>query len=90
MLLSHCLIWLEKFTHVEQQIGKAQIGLRKKIINENLKKEIALSPMDLELNNAKVTLMMDRGWDQQALGKAYNGSSGQLCPLVLEQTKFVV
>jgi hypothetical protein len=59
ILLSCHLIWLANFTHVQQQIGKAQICLV--YINENLQKEIALSPMDLELNKAKVTLMMDRG-----------------------------
>jgi hypothetical protein len=59
-------------------IGKAQIGLGKKIINANLQKEIFLSPMDLELNKAKVTLTMDGWWDQQASGKAYNSSSGRV------------
>jgi hypothetical protein len=57
---------LENFTDAEQEIGKAQIALGKKITNENLQKEISLSPMDLELNKAKVTLMMDGGWDQRA------------------------
>jgi hypothetical protein len=60
MSLSRHFIWLENFTHVEQQIGKAQTPLGKKIINENLQKEIALSPMDLELNKAKVTPMIDK------------------------------
>jgi hypothetical protein len=54
-------IWLDNFSKVEQMIGKAQIGLGKKIINLNLQKEIALSPMDFELNKAKVTLMMEGG-----------------------------
>jgi hypothetical protein len=54
-------IWLDNFTDVEQEIGKAQIALGKKIIKENLQEEISLSPMDLELNKAKVTLMMDGG-----------------------------
>jgi hypothetical protein len=34
--------------------------------------------MDLELNKAKLTLMMDGGWDQRASGKAYNSSSGRV------------
>ena len=51
---------------------------RKKIISSNLQEEIALSPMDLELNKAKVTLMMDGGWDQRASGRAYNSSSGRV------------
>jgi hypothetical protein len=59
-------------------IGKAQIRLGKRIIRSNLQKEIALSPMDLELNKAKVTLMMDGGWDQPASRKAYNSSSGRV------------
>jgi hypothetical protein len=50
----------------------------KKIISSNLQEEIALSPMDLELNKAKVTLMMDGGWDQHASGRAYNSSSGRV------------
>jgi hypothetical protein len=54
-------VWLENFTDVEQEIGKAQIALGKKIIKENLQKEISLSPIDQELNKAKVTLMMDGG-----------------------------
>jgi hypothetical protein len=68
--LSHSSIWLENFTNVEQMIGKAQIGLGKKIINVSLQKETSLSPMDLELNKAKATLIMDGGWDQRASGKA--------------------
>jgi hypothetical protein len=69
---------LDNFTDVEQEIGKAQIALGKKIIKENLQEEISLSPMDLELNKAKVTLMMDGGWDQQASGRAFNSSSGRV------------
>jgi hypothetical protein len=80
-LLSRRSIWLGNFTKVEEMIGKAQIGHCKKIINVNLQKEITLSPMDLELNKAKakVTLMMDGGWDQRASDKAYtNSSSGRV------------
>jgi hypothetical protein len=73
--LSRRAIWLDKFSEVDQMIGKTQIRLVKKIISSNLQKEIALSPMDLELNKAKVTLMMDGGWDQRASGRAYNSSS---------------
>jgi hypothetical protein len=76
-LLSRRSIWLDSFSKVEQMIGKAQeIGLGKTIISANLQKEISLSPMDLELNKAKVTLMMDGRWDQRASGKAYNSASG--------------
>jgi hypothetical protein len=78
MSLSRRSIWLDNFTDVEQEIGKAQIALGKKIIKENLQEEISLSPMDLELNKAKVTLMMDGGWDQRASGRAFNSSSGQV------------
>jgi hypothetical protein len=53
--LSRRLIWMENFTEVEQMIGKAQISLGKTIISANLQKEIALSPMDLELNKAQFT-----------------------------------
>jgi hypothetical protein len=69
---------LDNFTDVEQEIGKAQIALGKKIIKENLQEEILLSPMDLELKKAKVTLMMDGGWDQRASGRAFNSSSGRV------------
>ena len=78
MSLSRRSIWLDNFSKVEQVIGKAQISLGKTIIRSNLQKEIALSPMDLELNKAKLTLMMDGGWDQRASGKAYNSSSGRV------------
>jgi hypothetical protein len=78
MLLSRRSIWLDNFTDVEQEIGKAQIALGKKIIKENLQEEISLSPMDLELNKAKMTLMMDGGWNQRASGRAFNSSSGRL------------
>ena len=50
---------------------------RKKIVLENLKNEIALSPMNNDLKKAKLTLMMDGGWDQRASGKAYNSASGR-------------
>ncbi len=86
-LLSRQSIWQYNFSKVEQMIGKAQIRLGKKIISSNLQKEIALSPIDLELNKAKLTLMMDGGWDQRASGKSYNSSSGWV---VQEQTKCVV
>jgi hypothetical protein len=46
-----------------------------KIIAENLKNDSALSPKNGELEKAKLTLMMDGGWDQRASGKAYNSSS---------------
>jgi hypothetical protein len=78
MSLSRRSIWLDNFTDVEQEIGNAQIALGKNIIKENLQEEIALSPMDLERNKAKVTLMMDGGWDQQASGRAFNSSSGRV------------
>jgi hypothetical protein len=78
MSLSRRSIWLDNFTDVEQEIGKAQIALGKKIIKENLQEEISLSPMDLELNKAKVTLMLDGGWDQRASGRAFNSSSGRV------------
>jgi hypothetical protein len=68
--LTRCSIWLGNFSEVEQMIGKTQIRLGKLIISSNLQKEIALSPMDLELNKAKITLMMDGGWDQCASGRA--------------------
>jgi hypothetical protein len=78
MSLSRRSIWLDNFTDVEQEIGKARIALGKKIIKENLQEEISLSSMDLELNKAKVALMMDGGWDQRASGRAFNSSSGQV------------
>lgn len=76
--LSNRSIWVNNFTDVEVMIGKSEIHLDKKIINQNLQNEIAVSPMDLTLKKAKVTLMMDGGWDQRASGKAYNSSSGRV------------
>jgi hypothetical protein len=70
-------IWMRCFTIVEELLGKFQIWLGKKIIAENLKNGIALSPKNDKLKKAKLTLMMDGGWDQRASGKAYNSSSGR-------------
>jgi hypothetical protein len=70
-------IWMVCFTIVEELLGKFQIWLGKNIIAENLKNEITLSPMNDELKKAKLTLMMDGGWDQRASGKAYNSASGR-------------
>jgi hypothetical protein len=70
-------IWIKCFTQVEEMIAKSQIVLGRRIIAENLSKEIALSPMNEELQQAKLTLMMDGGWDQRASGKAYNSASGR-------------
>jgi hypothetical protein len=61
--ISHWLIWIDCFTKVEELIGKAQIRLGEEILKQNLDEEISLSPMNAELNRAKVTLMMDEGWD---------------------------
>ncbi len=76
LLVSRRSIWMECFSKVEQLIGKFQIALGKKIVAKNLRDEIALSPMNNELQKAKLTLMMDGGWDQRASGKAYNSASG--------------
>jgi hypothetical protein len=82
MSLSRRSIWLDNFTDVEQEIGKAQIALGKKIIKENLQEEILLSPMDLELNKAKVTLMMDGGWDQRASAGSSTVCQDEWCPSI--------
>jgi hypothetical protein len=58
-------------------IAQSQICLERQIIAGNLEKEIALSPMNEELQQAKLTLMMDGGWDQRASGKAYDSASGR-------------
>jgi hypothetical protein len=63
-------------TTVEEQLGKAIILLGERIMKKNLENEIAESPWDYVLEKAKLTLMMDGGWDQRASGKAYNSSSG--------------
>jgi hypothetical protein len=63
-------------TTVEEQLGKAIILLGERIMKKNLENEIAESPWDYVLEEAKLTLMMDGGWDQRASGKAYNSSSG--------------
>jgi hypothetical protein len=63
---------------VEEQIGRAQILFRARILKENLYNKIAVSPMDTTLNKAKLTLMMDGGWDHHASGKVYNYSPSHL------------
>ena len=77
LLVSRRSIWMECFSKVEQLIGKFQIALGKKIVAKNLRDEIALSPMNDDLQKAQLTLLMDGGWDQRASGKAYNSSSGR-------------
>jgi hypothetical protein len=77
LLVSKRSIWIECFSMVEQLIGKYQIALGKRIIEQNLRDEIALSLMKDDLQKAKLTLLMDRGWDQRASGKAYNSASGR-------------
>ncbi len=61
---------------------------RKKIVLENLKNEIALSPMNNDLKKAKLTLMMDGGWDQRASGKASTVPLDVTCLSELGQTKW--
>jgi hypothetical protein len=78
MSLSRPSIWLDNFTVVEQMIGKAQIGLRKTIIKENLQAKIDIIPINREQSKAMLTLMMDGGWDQHASGKTYNSASGRV------------
>ena len=78
MALCRPSMWRKCFSIIEQMIGKAEILLGKEIIRRNLENEIALSPIDPVLNKAKVTLLMDGGWDQRASGKAYNSSSGRV------------
>jgi hypothetical protein len=70
--------WNRCFTTVEEQLGKAIILLGERIMKKNLENEIAESPWDSVLEKAKLTLMMDGGWDQRASGKAYNSSSGHV------------
>jgi hypothetical protein len=43
-------------------------------MKKNLENEIAESPWDTVLEKAKLTFMMDGGWDQRASGKAYNSA----------------
>ena len=78
MSVSRRSIWHHNFTQVEELIGIAQIRVGKDIIDKNLRDEIALSPLDIELNRAKVPLLMDGGWDQRASGRAYNSCSGRV------------
>jgi hypothetical protein len=77
------------FTIVEEILGKFQIWLGKKIMAKNLKNEIALSPMNDELKKAKLTLMMDGGWDQRASGKAYSSASGRHVSVGAQTNKVV-
>jgi hypothetical protein len=68
LAVSKQYIWIDCFTKVEEIIGKAQIRLGHKIISKKLEEEVALSELDAVLNHAKVTLLMDGGWDQRASG----------------------
>jgi hypothetical protein len=63
--------WNRCLTRVEEQIAKAIILHRERIMKHNLEYEIAVSPWNTVLDKAKLTLMMDGGWDQRASGKAY-------------------
>jgi hypothetical protein len=45
--------------------------------------------MSNELKKAKLTLMVDGGWDQRASGKAYNSASGRHVSLGARTTKVV-
>ncbi len=54
--LSNRSIWANNFTDVEVTIGKSEIHLGTKIINQNLQNEIAVSPMDLTLKVVNVFL----------------------------------
>jgi hypothetical protein len=47
-------------------------------MNVNLENEIAVSPWNTVLEKAKLTLMMDGGWDQRAPSKVYSSSSGRV------------
>jgi hypothetical protein len=78
MSLTNRSVWMNSFSALEQLLGKAQIRLGKEILEQNLRDEIALSPIDPALDRAQVTLMMDGGWDQRASGKAYNSCSGRV------------
>jgi hypothetical protein len=53
--------WNRSFTTVEEQLGKAIILLRERIMKKNLENEIAESPWDTVLEKAKLTFMMDGG-----------------------------
>jgi hypothetical protein len=76
MSISHVYLWNHCFTMVEELIDKAQILFGGRILKDKLQNKIAICPMDTTLSKAKITLMMDGGWDQCASGKAYNTSSG--------------
>jgi hypothetical protein len=64
--ISRRSIWNRCFTQVEELIGKREIILGEEIMQENLHEEIALSPMNLSLNKAMLTYLVDGGWDQRA------------------------
>jgi hypothetical protein len=70
--------WNRCFTTVEEQLGKAIILLGEQIMKKNLENEIAERPWDTVLEKAKLTFMMDGGWDQRASGKVYKSFSGRV------------
>jgi hypothetical protein len=70
--------WNRCFTTFEEQLGKAIILLGERIMKKNLENEIAESRWDTLLEKAKLTFMMDGGWDQRASRNAYNSSSGRV------------
>jgi hypothetical protein len=80
--------WNRCFTTVEEQLGKAIILLGERIMKNNLENGIAESPWDTVLKKAKLTFMMDGGWDQRASGKAHNSSSGRVVSVEGYTNKF--
>jgi hypothetical protein len=49
------------FIRVKELLGKAIILLGERIMKQNLQNKIAISPWNLRLERAKLTLMMDGG-----------------------------
>jgi hypothetical protein len=78
MSLTRRSIWQNSFSALEQLLGTYQIQLGQEIVEQNLRDEISMSPMNADLRRYMITLMMDGGWDQRASGKAYNSNSGRV------------
>ena len=64
------------FTELEEKIALNEIILSKMIIDDNVAKEMAVSPVD-EKGKSELTVTMDAGWNNRGSGRSYNSSSCQ-------------
>ena len=64
------------FTSLEEAIGLYEIILSKMIIDDNVREELAMSPVD-EFGRSLSTSTMDGGWNHRGSGRLYDSDSCQ-------------